>query len=90
MSLHEAAKNRNLDIVQILHEKCANINARNKDDQTPLELAQAEEIRSVLQKARRGAKEKGSENCRCKEAKRRGKNASVLRKSNEGARRFDE
>jgi ankyrin repeat protein len=61
MPLHEAAKNWHLDIVQILLEKGVDINARNKDDQMRLELAQAEEIRSILQKARRNAKETKNE-----------------------------
>jgi ankyrin repeat protein len=58
MPLHKAAKNEHLYIVQILLEKGANINARNKDDQTRLELAEAEEIRSILQKKREARSEK--------------------------------
>jgi flagellar biosynthesis/type III secretory pathway protein FliH len=88
--LHEAAKNAHLDIVKILLEKDRDINARNKEDQMPLELVQAEEIRSILQKARRDGKEMGSESCRYREAERRKKNVSDFSKSKEGARRFHE
>jgi ankyrin repeat protein len=90
MPLHEAARNEHLDIVKILLEKGADINARNKDDQTPLELEHEEKIRSLLQKARKDAKETISKIRHCKETKRRRKNANVFRIENETTCRFDE
>jgi hypothetical protein len=70
MRLHGTAKNWHLDIIKILLEKGTDIKARNKKDQTRLELAQAEEIRFILQKARIDAKETKNESRRYREAER--------------------
>ena len=49
--LHYAAEYGHKDVAELLIAKGANVNARGKNGKTPLDLADTEEVREILEKA---------------------------------------
>ncbi|KAL1318636.1 hypothetical protein AAHE18_15G219200 [Arachis hypogaea] len=61
-SLHYAAQGSHLELVRYLAKKGASLTAKTRARKTPLDLANNEEVRSVLEEFERSAKNRASSN----------------------------